>query len=688
MRTITLELLRHGTAHNQLLSPLTPYLALCENHAAVTLHVPFEHNQFLYRLRSLTYKLKEDSRSFQLDDTARVLGDILSAIPGLTAESSKEDKEGQRLTHLRLIISASELALLPFELALSPNGLPGAGQHLLLQPQMPICLTREIRRVRDEQVEWPREPKILFVSAAPPGVGPIPLESHLLVLRRVIAPWVYQYDTGDTKGQRRRVEKHLHILPNASIEAIEDACASGKYTHVHILAHGIEVEENFDRRFALALHNARDPQQTERVSGTRLATALRATRRPDGEGLSMPAVVTLASCDSGNIGSVAGAGASIAHALHESGIPMVIAGQFPLSFEGSVRLVDCLYEGLLWGKDPRPLLYDLRRRLYAQFKENHDWASLTAYVSLPSDIDQQLPKVQISQANRSINAAMNHADVATRRLSKRIKSDEPESGNVKELKALVEKALHKIEEAKKRLEALVKRLPGKAAQIYGNLASAEKRHAEVLFAAANSRVFAADPRGKSRYLREHEELLRRARDHYWDSFMLDRTDSWAVVQYLSLTLMMQKSGQFKKSASLPEETEAAQRAAGVEREERDPDGLWSLAHLLSLYDLNSKNNQARIWAHGNLIELYLLSLAMRPSPERPNPAEAKKRALRHADTLVDIAGRDSFEVYSTRRQILRYIEWFGVLSRMGAAPMALAEAVFQRFPEEAEDKWK
>ena len=40
MHTITLELLRHGPAHNQLLSPLTPYLALCENHGAVTMHVP------------------------------------------------------------------------------------------------------------------------------------------------------------------------------------------------------------------------------------------------------------------------------------------------------------------------------------------------------------------------------------------------------------------------------------------------------------------------------------------------------------------------------------------------------------------------------------------------------------------------------------------------------------------------
>src|SRR5215208_1217024 len=57
MRTITLELLRHGPAHNQLLSPLTPYLALCENHGAVTLNVPFEHNQFLHRLDALGYAL-------------------------------------------------------------------------------------------------------------------------------------------------------------------------------------------------------------------------------------------------------------------------------------------------------------------------------------------------------------------------------------------------------------------------------------------------------------------------------------------------------------------------------------------------------------------------------------------------------------------------------------------------------
>jgi hypothetical protein len=48
MRTITLELLRHGPSNNQLLSPLTQYLALCENHSAVTVRIPFMHNQFLH----------------------------------------------------------------------------------------------------------------------------------------------------------------------------------------------------------------------------------------------------------------------------------------------------------------------------------------------------------------------------------------------------------------------------------------------------------------------------------------------------------------------------------------------------------------------------------------------------------------------------------------------------------------
>ena len=55
-RTLTLELLRHGPAHNQLLSPLTPYLALAGNHGAQTVNLPFEHRDFLLRQRALRYQ--------------------------------------------------------------------------------------------------------------------------------------------------------------------------------------------------------------------------------------------------------------------------------------------------------------------------------------------------------------------------------------------------------------------------------------------------------------------------------------------------------------------------------------------------------------------------------------------------------------------------------------------------------
>lgn len=687
MRTITLELLRHGPTHNQLLSPLTPYLALCENHAAVTLHVPFEHNQFLHRLSALGYKLKDESRVFQLKDTARVLGEILSEIPGLTAESNKQDHDDDPLTHLRLIISASELALLPFELALSPNGLPGAGQHLLLQPQMPICLTREVRRAPGETVQWPERPKILFISAAPRELGAeIPLESHLLALRRLISPWVRYYDTPEER--RKRVGEHLHVLPGASIEAIEAACASGSYTHIHILAHGVEMDDGHDRRFGLALHHERFPEKVERISGSRLATALRPSHRPDSHGVFRPAVVTLASCESGNVGSVAGAGASIAHALHEAGVPMVVAGQFPLSFEGSVRLLECLYQGLLWGVDPRPLLYDLRRRLYSQFQEKHDWASLTAYISFPPDFDKQLQRLKINRAMQSIEAALNHADEVTRKLSKKIQTSRSEEGagepRGEKRKELIEKAQKKIEDAKARLTRLLDGMPDQAARIKGLLASSEKREAEVMWWASQTTP-RSEGKEKKNLAGGHEKLLRTARDHYWDSFLLNKSSGWAAVQYLSLTLILQKLRR-SDGGDGPYASDAPDRY-GVDREEKNPEALWSLAHLLSLYDLNGRDRKKRHGALGNLIELYLLALTMKDE-EYVERHDFVKRALDYANTLVDLAGRDAFIVYSTRRQILRYVEWFKEIADLGHPLNTLANRLAERFPEEVEEHWK
>jgi hypothetical protein len=503
----------------------------------------------------------------------------------------------------------------------------------------------------------------LLVAASPPGFESVPLESHLLALRRAIDPWLSQ--DGTSGDLRSRIDEHLVVLPHASDEAIETACATGKFTHVHILAHGVEFQDGYDFRFGLALHDAKRPEAARAiVDGPRLATILRPSRRPGGDDLARPVVVTLASCNAGNQGSVAGAGASVAHALHEAGIPMVVAGQFPLSFEGSVRLVEVMYEGLLWGHDPRELLSDLRRRLHSQLPDNHDWASLVAYASLPSDLQRELTSVKITQAMRSINVAMALADQATRRYYPRLKKTEDDESLVGiSDESMLEKAQTRVNVAKDKLAAVLSKTSTRWSEIYGYLASTEKRQAEILF--SGSTRMPANSVERPRSVAESNRSLRRARDYYWEAFRHDRSSTWGVVQYLSLAIVL------RGVSPSPSDAEPG---------EQNLDALWALAHTLSLQDLPSLAIQPRIWALSNLVELYLLARAMGPGGARPDSTEAADKALAHARELVAAAGGSSFEVYSTRRQMVRYVDWYAKLADLHDAP-GLAERLVNVLPD-------
>ena len=54
-KSIVLELLREGPPHNQLLSPLTRYLAVCENRPPESVRLSVEHRDFLRWQAGLTY---------------------------------------------------------------------------------------------------------------------------------------------------------------------------------------------------------------------------------------------------------------------------------------------------------------------------------------------------------------------------------------------------------------------------------------------------------------------------------------------------------------------------------------------------------------------------------------------------------------------------------------------------------
>lgn len=619
LRTITLELLRHGSDHNQLLSPLTSYLALSGNHDAETVHVELEHMQLLRRLSDLRYQGGRAASDGSLREAGAAVSRLLGSIQSLRAELDTIRCE-KGLVHLRLILSASELALLPFELVSAPPGFPGQGQWLSLQTNTPIVLTREVRRVAPASFEWPRRPRILVASASPPGVPDVPLRQLLLALRHALAPWI-------TTGSGRALEEHLVLLPNATLDDIYRACSAEAFTHVHILAHGLSVpSEDGGARYGLALHAEGDPSAKDLVSGERLAAALRCHRDGAAGTIASPVVVTLASCDSGNVGSVITPGASLAHHLHEAGIPLVIASQLPLSFRGAAILAETLYSGLLWGEDPRAVIHQLRQELCIRCPETHDWASLVAYAAFPADFERQIDRVKLDRRRFAVDTAMARFDLGQLAASGALATapDEARAGVESASDRALKQAMDRLKAAIPRPEETERqKLRG---ETLGRLGSAEKRYAHILVRRAGAMI-EGPPRAS--LLTEVRATLKSSRDHYLEAFRLDMSAVWALVQRLALDV------------ALLEPLDSAQ---------------WITAHGLSLFSLAEGGAQHVIWAHGTLVELYVLAQVLPQSHEAR--AVAPERAHAHVDALLDLVAAASLDAYSVRHQLARYTTWW------------------------------
>ncbi|MEZ5352399.1 MAG: CHAT domain-containing protein [Bryobacteraceae bacterium] len=598
MKTITVEILRRGPAHGQLLSPLTEYLALCGNRDAETLRVPFEHRQLLTALNALYYRDSKVTQQLQLEDAASALGRMLGELRGLVAElsdgSDRKADSGDRkadsantkdMVHLRLILTASELALLPLELARSAPGMPGSGQHLALQNEVPLSITREIRRVTDQRLQWPGRPKILFLASA--VAGKIPMEAHTLALRRLIEPWMwYDFSCNPPKA---KVGEHLTILPAADAKQVSEAIAKERYTHIHVLAHGASFSYAGDERYGIALHDAKDPGKPDIVDGSRLAALLKP---------SSPAVVTLATCQSGAGGSVVGPGASVAHALHQSGVPLVVASQFPLTFTASIVMVEEMYAGLLRGQDPRRILHQLRDKLKARMPGSHDWASLVAYASLPESLERQLFGVQLGRLRQQVNAAMDQMD--------------------KSIESSTASGFDRLNDVRERLKAIDTADKWQKEELNGLLASLEKREAQVRMKL-----------GK-RAKKSIEPILRRSRNYYWEAYKANHASTWALTQYLVLEALLSK-GRFREDQ-------------------------WATAHFLSERDHSSGDPETRIWALGSLIELHLIALLHEPSPLIPSHGKIREHARRFAREMNESSVVR--EIYTTRMQIIRYRDMF------------------------------
>ncbi len=673
---VKLELVRPGPSHNQLLSPLTSYMALCGEGSPITFHIDLEHQQMLSGLERLRYATRQGSGFAEVPDrmresallevgtdVKRVFEDIRTLLAEISrARVSHPDQDGRgRAVHLRLVLGGSELALIPFEMAFAPQAFPGEGLEFCLQLAMPVVPTRETRSSRQLPVAWDRQvtPKVLFVWAEPGGLT-VPFKEHVHALRAAIEPWVAwpkneppaaeakeepqpaagppseppadEPPTIETteKDRLASVRGSLRLIPNASVDDIRNLCATEQFTHVHILAHGAVYGVAGEERFGVALCRVNDRTRTDVVSGARLAEALTPLSR-DGGWRSSPLVVTLATCDSGDQRSVLVPGGSIAHELHVAGIPWVFASQFPLTVRGSVRLAEALYAMLLRGDDPREALYEVRRQLHMLAERDHDWAAVVAYASVPDNFDDQIYNFFERQTHRAIEVALARADDLAAQ-NRRTRGDQ--AGQA----ARDAERERRLDLAIKGLDRWRARLPvGKGeqdrtrrAECYGIHGSVFKRMALLRMARDNK-----DPRVES-LLKDALGYYRKAMD---ELASVGERHHWVATQALSISAVLK----------VPSDVSTV--------------STFKLARELAERDLQRSSTEGQAWAHGTLAELDLLSLYHMPNAGHagapPSPVaqdDVRKRVVQHCREIVRLAGLSSFQVSSTRRQFQRYVD--------------------------------
>ncbi len=618
IRKVTVEILRAGPRHNQLLSPLTQYLAVCEDSPAGVVMLPSHYVQetFERRLGELRYEVTPDKGGAGrlrgvLHQTGDEIAEILGGIPGLPGALRSEPGARDTLTHLRIVSSASELAMLPFELSKMPAG-AGASPDSWLCVHSPVCLTRHNRSVPIEGVKWPTKPRILFVAG--PDVEEAAAE-HERALRKALHPW-----TGDPEG-----DGWLTVQREANLTDIVQAMVK-RPTHVHILAHGRRHEDDKHIRHGVHLVGGT-------VSGEQLASALTHIGPSDEH---LPTVVTLATCDSGTVADVRPPDASVAHDLHERGIPFVVASQFPLSVGGSIPFAGLFYEKQLWGENPLQTIYEVRLRLHGPHASRfHDWASLTVYEALPSDFEKQLQELNYWQSRRAVYQALDRLEGRVNHLGRLVSPDHRDAWDL-EYRELVD-AVH----------ATTQRLPTSGpytTDCNGLRGAAWKRLAQVDWSLAATvgleplagRLFDSCYENLQNSLIDYKKAMAAFFSGGNEYVHRRATLHWILIQVLSLSIVLDKESDEKLES-------------------------WRVtANLSAQTDLDSQLGDGRAWAHVSLMELALLQLTRFDIFD--DPEERKYwygEALYHADRIRNLVPRDAEQVTSTIRQLRRYVDFYG-----------------------------
>jgi hypothetical protein len=472
-------------------------------------------------------------------------------------------------------------------------------------------------------VEWNRVPKILFAFAAPEGLY-VPAQTHLQALREAIEPWVKIKD--NENDRITEVKKILTVMPNASIEKIRKECGLNQYTHVHILAHGDTFEYAGVERYGVALCSEIDPAKRDTVDGERLAIAL-TTRDASGTTRNCPTVVTLATCDSGNIESVITPGGSIAHELNAAGVPWVIASQFPLWMKPSAIAAEVLYTGLLNGEDPRWVLYDLRQRLRTDSPGTHDWASIVAYSTVPPDFENKVNIFRNKQNRRKFEVKFDRIDflVGANKELLDVERKQLTEIQAKEIISLIDSIRTDLKNWREEI-AISDNLKEKADRL-GVSAASEKRIG-IAFALAGDN-----------YKSESGAAYETSRDYYRQALENDPSNHWVITQYLSIVAILTKVDLSKRP--------------GLAKEYG---WSWIAARQMAQWQSIRSSGEDRAYALATLAELTLLAPLYSTTKVNINSLIAE--VTHYCNEMREMLEPNAFPIFSTKRQFNRYLTFW------------------------------
>ena len=564
-QTLMVELLRFG-GDQGLLRKDDPYLVIRANERARKVEMELDHQDFLDLLDQLRYvrDVSDEDRGKARDDLAGVVTRLLALGP----------LEGTKV-QVDLVVTAQELSALPFEAAIGDAGGP-----VVLEADRSVEITRRVRGAFHERaVRWPAKPRMLLAAAAPEAW--VPTDDHQKALEGALKPWIEPLV--EIPDATPNADKVLKVLPNASLASIREeiqGAGGAPYTHVHVLAHGVETGFGARQKFGLRLRGS-DGQPAATVTGDELADALSA-------GTALPVVVSVTACNSGNVGSTIVAGASVAQTIHTRGVPIVLGSQFPLTVAGSIDAVEAFYGALFAGEDVRDAVHAARRRLADGRPETlDDWLSLVGYVQLPEGYADRLVDARLEAAMASLRTAQAWAD----HLAKYPQAATPDTYD-----SVADKLRERIASLRHSAELPENaRRPAVLEENRGLLGSAYKRLAELQFA-RSSRGLDVD-----RWKGESREALAEARRWYELAGSENLSAHWVTVQLLSLETVL--DGRIAAPWRWHAALEAAETAS------RRPGDVWGL---------------------GSCIELRLLAQHAGEKPQHDQAAEALRELRRRA----------------------------------------------------------